>query len=393
MFLTIFKTITSVLLVAMFAVVISHRELVIQQKTKFFPGSKKTTPAAELPISEKNQTSRALELSDGTTTPKVPTLTPSRVIDSTPPFVIVSHSGPQVIVRQSPTDPQYVKMKEGASDTDELYLPTISPCKVTMKYKIGRFDTNFGISQSKFIDEINQASNLWGNELGKKLFAYDENGTLTINLIYDERQVQTNNMNILALEIQNSKDAAESLKSLYEQEKEIYLGDGEQLTKDSNTLIARYKIYTDKVTTYNNKGGAPQAEYEAMTQELTYLKTTSTELETRRISLLLYMEKINAKVNHYNELVVYINNLIKESNAAGAKKFTEGRFNPNTNTIDIYQYNDTIKLRRVITHELGHVLGINHNNNVYSIMYSVNSATTTILSEDDISSLMKVCSR
>ena len=103
------------------------------------------------------------------------------------------------------------------------------------------------------------------------------------------------------------------------------------------------------------------------------------------------MEKINAKVTHYNELVAYTNSLINQSNTLGTKKFTEGRFNPTTNTIDIYQYADPIKLRRVITHELGHVIGINHTSNMSSIMYSVNSGTTTTLSAEDIYAFRNVC--
>ena len=89
--------------------------------------------------------------------------------------------------------------------------------------------------------------------------------------------------------------------------------------------------------------------------------------------------------------MAYINDLIAKSNAAGGSSFTEGRFTPRTNTIDIYQFNDMNKLRRVLTHELGHVLGINHNENVYSIMFSSNSATTTVLSNEDIEALFEVC--
>lgn len=296
-----------------------------------------------------------------------------------------------VAVPKTATTATYVSMQEGQSDTDESYHPQVSPCKVTMGYKIGRFDANFGISKAKFIQEIDAAASLWGDQLGKKLFVYDENGPLTINLIYDERQASTENINNLALEIQNSKDAAEVLKNAYEQEKMIYEGDGEQLTKDSEAFNARYKLYADKVTLYNSQGGAPAEVYNEMTKELATLKQMSQDLTARKETLILFMNSINAKVQKYNEFVSYINSLIEKSNALGAKKFTEGRFSPSSNTIDIYQYNDLIKLRRVVAHELGHVLGINHTKSMYSIMYAVNSATSTELGDDDIQALMDVC--
>ena len=103
------------------------------------------------------------------------------------------------------------------------------------------------------------------------------------------------------------------------------------------------------------------------------------------------MNSINQKVTRYNESIKYINSLIKQSNALGTRKFTEGRFTPLTNTIDIYQYNDSVKLLRVLSHEFGHVIGINHNSNSNSIMYSSNSATTTTLSKEDTADLRKAC--
>ncbi len=384
MFLTIFKTIISVLLVGVLFIVVSYQDVKVRQKTKFFQNIKKLTLVSDLSESKNSQNLDVPQVLASTTTPE--SLPLPSLISTTP-----SETPNITKVKEIPKDSQYIKIELGSSDNDESYRPLLSPCKVVMKYKIGRFDTHFGISQSKFIDEINIAGDIWGDQLGRKLFMYDENGSLIINLIYDERQTRTESLNNLTLEINNSKDTAESLKNLYEQEKKIYVGDSDQLTKDNEMLIARYQLYTDKVAMYNSKGGAPQTEYEEMNQELAYLKATSKELAARRDALLLYMEKINAKVTHYNELVAYTNSLINQSNTLGTKKFTEGRFNPTTNTIDIYQYADPIKLRRVITHELGHVIGINHTSNMSSIMYSVNSGTTTTLSAEDIYAFRNVC--
>ena len=285
----------------------------------------------------------------------------------------------------------YVPMNVGSLDTDASYRPSISPCKVAMGYKIGIFDTNFGISKETFINEIQQASALWDKQIGKTLFTYNPNGPLIINLVYDERQARTDEVNNLVLEIENAKANALTIKNAYETEKNIYLGDGEQYTKDTEAFTIRYDAYKAKVAMYNSQGGAPADAYNQLNQELSSLRQDSTNLESRRVNLNSFVESINTKVNRYNELVAYINGLIAKSNAAGGSSFTEGRFTPRTNTIDIYQFNDMNKLRRVLTHELGHVLGINHNENVYSIMFSSNSATTTVLSDEDIKALFEVC--
>jgi predicted Zn-dependent protease len=262
-----------------------------------------------------------------------------------------------------------------------------------MGYKINTFDARFGITKENFIKTIDQASLIWEDAVSKDLFYYDENGPLTINLIYDERQQQTEIINNLAFEIENSKDTATHIKAVQEVEKQSYNEEGMKLTEDTAMYETRYKLYADKVEMYNAQGGAPQNEYDAMSLELEQLRQEAKNLESRRDQLLKTMDLINAKVSRYNELVAYINTLIKKSNSLGAAKFTEGRFVPRTNTVDIYQYNDNNKLLRVVTHELGHVLGINHNDNHYSIMYSFNSATTTTLSAEDKADLIALCNQ
>lgn len=387
MFMRILKTLSLAALLGVFFVLFTQREVVFTPKSQTLL---KTPKLLVKPTSSKEQTSLQNDSShsEETTTP-----TASSTPTTTAP-VITEVQQPIKKVDEMPKKNVYVSMQEGHSDTDESYRPTISPCSRTMGYKIGTFDTHFGIKEDTFKDEIDKAQALWGNQLqGKTLFTYSSTGELTINLIYDERQARTDDINNLALEIQNSKDTAATLKETYDAEKVIYIGDGEQLTKDSDAFKVRYDTYISKVEMYNSKGGAPQDEYNLMTKELAALKEESKQLSTRRDNLLAYMETINAKVNRYNELVVYINSLITKSNSLGAKKFTEGKFTPRTNTIDIYQYTDLIKLRRVITHELGHVLGINHNDNMRSIMYAVNSATTTELSAEDIQALLEVCPR
>ena len=379
----IFKALSSIALVAVLFLLTTNREIILSPK--------KITPHKKTTQTEFNQPAPIL-LQQEATTSETTVITP--LTENQPvPIVEISPIKQEPVAETIETTKKslYIPMEEGQSDTDNSYQPSISPCKVTMGYKIGRFDTQFGISKTKFIEEIDAASSLWGEQVEKKLFKYDEKGPLTLNLIYDERQAQTEDIKNLAIEIENTKNTAEALKKTFEQEKIIYVGDGEQLMKESEDLKTKYEIYSDKVTLYNSQGGAPYPEYERMNQELETLKQTSKNLTVRRDALIVYMGEINAKVTRYNELVSYINTLIKRSNTLGAKKFTEGRFSPSTNTIDIYQYNDTVKLRRVIAHELGHVLGINHTETLYSIMYAVNTGTSTSLSTEDVDALHEVC--
>jgi hypothetical protein len=388
MFIRIFKAVTSLSLLAFFIVLINGREMT------------SVTKNAQGLLAEKIASGEVL-LHRNPKVSEIPPLPKGEIIvKNTEQEVKPSASSPSSTNQKSPTkevvptiqkSSVYVQMNEGTSDAEVSYKPLISPCVTPMGYKIGRFDTQFGISKELFIKELESASSLWNTSHGSTLFYYDENGPLTINLIYDERQAKTVDIGYLTLEIQNSKNAADTVQQSYEQEKIDYERDGERFTEDSKDFQARSKAYEAKVSEYNTKGGASASEYNAMMIELGTLKADASALDARRDDLNKRMTIINAKVAHYNQLIDYTNTLIKKSNSLGIKKFTEGRFSSANNTIDIYQYSDLAKLRRVLAHELGHALGIDHNSNISSIMYSVNSATTTMLSKEDLEALSAVC--
>ncbi|MBP6888896.1 MAG: matrixin family metalloprotease [Candidatus Pacebacteria bacterium] len=290
--------------------------------------------------------------------------------------------------------------KEGAyevlethnSDTDESYRPLISPCVTPMEYTLGTLDPRFNISRENVLAIIKEAVAIWEDAAGTTLFTHNPSGALKINLKYDDRQATTINLGYLALEIDNTKKTAEDIRTSYEREKTSYTNDSSAFNEDATQFQERYASYNERVKQYNEKGGATKSEYDTMMLELELLKTDSTIFETRRQDLLRRMEEINTKVKRYNELVAHVNTLIRRSNSIGSRTFTEGLFTPSSNTIDIFQYSDETKLKRVIIHELGHAIGIGHVDTVMSIMYSFNSGTSTSLSYEDRKALKDVCS-
>lgn len=370
MVIRIFKLITLTFLGVAFVYLLNHRDFSITPTNKSFT-TKTSLNTLSKEDSEDASVNKDLSQTKAPVTNTAPT---TNVISST-----------------SNEQQQYIKLEEGASDTEEGYTPTISACKKPVGYKLGRFDTQFGITKEQFLSEISYAVNVWGDAATKKLFYYDEQGSLTINLIYDERQATTNDISYLALDIENAKESATQLKTTYQKETATYDTDGKIFTDNVEAFNTRYESYKAKVTMYNNQGGAPSAEYATLTEEQQRLKEEAARLDIEQKRLSALREKINQEVTRYNEFVTYINTLIKKSNSIGARKFTEGRFVPSTNTVDIYQYNNEIKLRRVLLHEFGHVLGIDHLNSTASIMYSVNVGTSTLLSREDRAALLEVC--
>jgi predicted Zn-dependent protease len=64
-----------------------------------------------------------------------------------------------------------------------------------------------------------------------------------------------------------------------------------------------------------------------------------------------------------------------------------------TRTIYVYEFSSQKVLARLLAHEFGHVLDIDHVSNEDSIMYEYNTSQTLELSKEDLAALEVTCSR
>lgn len=208
------------------------------------------------------------------------------------------------------------------------------PCSRTISYSVGTIDPSFGISKENFLSDIEEAENVWEASIDKKLFTYEtEGGELTINLLYDNRQATT-----------------EQLKSL------------------NNTLNSDRSFYNDLKNQIDILKADPNPD----------------------------VNKINSLIGELNQAAVSFNSQAKEYNAAGGSlgnEFEEGLYSSDQSgkRIDIYQFENKDKLVRVLMHELGHALSLDHVNNPKAIMYQTNNGDNLTLTADDINELKAHC--
>lgn len=263
---------------------------------------------------------------------------------------------------------------------------TYSICDKPLSYKIGTVDPQFGLSQSDFKWDADQAAQIWNDAYGKRLFAPNASDprAVTINLVYDARSSLNSQVNELEGQLKQKDQSLSSQISEYERN----VSDFKKRLAD---FYARADTLNSQIRDWNRRGGAPQEVHDQLVKEQQSLQLEQEVLKKESDSLNQTARNLNLSTQDYNTSVKDLNSSINTFNEELAKKPEEGVYDGRTNQIDIYFNNDRNELIHTLSHELGHALTIPHNTNDQSIMYPYSSKNIALTTED-IASLQSVCS-
>ncbi len=270
------------------------------------------------------------------------------------------------------------------------------PCKSPISYSIGVFDEGFGISKADFLSALKDAEAVWEKTINKDLLAYSEGGSLKINLIYDIRQQTTEQLKSMGIIVENNKASYDSLKGKYDSliyQYERQKSDFENRLREYET---RKKAYEAEVSSINRKGGASKATIDRLNSERDYLNREANALSQIQTELNVSVSNLNTVAKALNELASTLNIGVKQYNNIGDNlggEFDEGVYRSSFagREIDIYQFDNKTKLVRVLAHELGHALGLEHVEDAKAIMYRLNNGVNEKLTATDTIELKKLC--
>ncbi len=271
------------------------------------------------------------------------------------------------------------------------------PCEKPITYTLGTVDKRFGISQADFLKTLVQAEEIWEKHMDRELFVYTpESGEIPVNLIYDSRQETTNTLSHLGEELEENEtnykilqDRYKKLKVEYETAKDVY-------NSLVETFNERSRAHESQVESWNRSKRNSKEQFDKLEAERVSLEFEAEKLKTLESQLNKVVEEINALVGTLNRMAQSLNLTVETYNTIGdtrGESFIGGLFIQlgEEKGIDIYEFSSRDKLVRILAHEFGHALGLDHLDDPEAIMYYLNEGDASVLSEADIAALRALC--
>ncbi len=262
------------------------------------------------------------------------------------------------------------------------------PCDEPVTYSVATYDKRFGISEAAFSDALNDAAKIWNDAAGKTIVVAGDGGVL-VHMRYGEVQ-KTSELGETIDTEQKAYDAkraqVESLKREFTAAKRKY-----------EVLVTQYEAqqesYESEVTYWNQRGGAPEKEYAELQADRVRLEEKQQEVNAQTTTVNALAGEINDRVDELNVIAGQLNKKVHTFNSNAEEDFEQGEYlsDESGEQIVLYEFTNETELRRVLAHEFGHALGLDHVENPNSIMYSYNIGTEFDLSEEDVAELNRAC--
>lgn len=273
------------------------------------------------------------------------------------------------------------------------YQSTAAICPVPFSYRLGEVDASFGISREKALEYVLEAEARWERAVGRDLFVHADTADFPVHFVYDERQAlaDTEELDRVALDAQRaeSESVILTVEKLQAEHHELSLAYQSQVAAYEERLDA----YNTEVNRYNDRGGAPADVYEELEVERIQLRKDADALAGTAAKLNELAANINKLGERGNNLVEDYNTHVNAYNKeyGFSREFTQGDYQGDS--IHIYKFSNENELIKVLMHEFGHALGIDHVAGASSVMYYLleNPEVEPELSADDLAAFEMVC--
>ena len=147
---------------------------------------------------------------------------------------------------------------------------------------------------------------------------------------------------------------------------------------------------------WNRRGGAPPDTAARLTAKKYDLQKRQEALAVQQREVNQLADEVNALAGKLNLMAGDINETAHTYNKVGAQtgeEFEEGVFESKAGkeSITVYEFDSQKRQTRLLAHEFGHALGLEHVDGEQSIMFRLNQGANINPTSDDIDALVKRC--
>lgn len=245
------------------------------------------------------------------------------------------------------------------------------PLDTRLRYRIGHVDPRFNISPEQLQNLAQQATDIWFLGTQKQFFVYDPNAQLSINLIYDQRQADTEARNTQITHIEQHRTYTDNERhklNQLESELNVYKQQIDQLKTNYQDKLNHYNQQVEKFN--QSQQSRSQANLGHLNFQKQQLQYDQQQLEQQIEGFNQKVAVLNTQVDNVNQMNQQFNQSVDEFNHRFQPRlFDKGLFNGLE--INIYEFQSEHDLRLTLAHEFGHALGLNHSAEPHSLMYPV----------------------
>lgn len=275
-----------------------------------------------------------------------------------------------------------------------LFEYSKNPCKGTIEYSIGTLDSEFGLSREDFRKYLEESHKVWNDALGREAFVYKEEASFKVNLIFDQRQMDTIQKQKTESGLSSAEDKLRQLDNNLRTANINY--DNRILVFERETINFedRKNQYEKDVVFWNDRGGAPENEYRRLQNEAQYLNSEVQRLNNEASAINRFASEINDLLRVRNDAAREYNKVVDLYNKRYGKGVEFHQAEYTGGNINIYQFSGRKDLMVAMIHEFGHALGLDHVDEPSALMYYLTGGNNEVrleLTEADLEEMRRVC--